>query len=122
MVEQVLQGRYILVVEDDYFIAGDMQRELEAAGARVVGPAPSVSQALRLMAKQQINCAVLDINLGDERSFPVAEALQARKTPFVFITGYNRSDVPQAWRHVRCIEKPMSTQALASALAESRPL
>lgn len=113
-----LEGRRILVVEDDYIIAQDFQEELEAAGAIVVGPAPSVSKALCLLnGEPGLNAAVLDVNLGDEKTFPVAEALTAKTIPFLFATGYNSSDVPAEWRRARIVIQPLRIAAVEQLLS-----
>lgn len=113
-----LRGWRILVVEDEYLIADAVQIGLEAGGAVVVGPAPSVRKALRLLdGDAGIHCAVLDMNLGDEQVFPVADVLQARGIPFLFTTGYDASAVPQAWRHIQRLEKPIEIGAITRALS-----
>ena len=116
MTEPKLRGRRILVVEDDYFIAGDMQDGLSAEGAFVAGPVATVREALELFERERLDGAVLDVNLGEEESFPVAAALRAAGTPFVFVTGYNSGDLPAAWAGIRRLEKPVSAQTVARAL------
>lgn len=122
MVNSVLRERRILVVEDDYMIARDVSDDLEAAGAIVIGPAPSVDGALRLMEGQPtIDLAVLDVNLGTERSFPVAQALQAKAIPFLFATGYNSADIPPEWRHVQVVMKPLRIASVERLLTPDDP-
>ena len=116
MTEPMLRGRRILVVEDDYFIAGDMQSGLLDEGANVVGPVATVREAIALIDRCALDGAVLDVNLGEEDSFPVAAALRAAGTPFVFVTGYNSGDLPAAWAGVRRLEKPVSARTVARAL------
>ena len=116
-----LRGRSILVVEDDYMIAQDVQEELEDAGAAVVGPVPSVGDALRLIGSEPIDAAVLDVNLGEERSFPIAEALEARAIPFLFATGYNSGDIPEEWRRAVIVMKPLRLAAVEQLLAPGNP-
>lgn len=118
MSERLLQGRRILVVEDEYLIADAVQIALQGEGAVVVGPAQSVRKALRLLDTEvHVDCAILDLNLGDEQVFPVADLLQARGVPFLFTTGYDAAAVPQAWRHVQRLEKPIEIAAIAHALS-----
>lgn len=114
-----LQDRRILVVEDEYFIADAMQRGLKREGAVVVGPAPSIEEALALIDSEPVDAAVIDLNLGGEKAFPVADALQVRGVPFLFTTGYGVSDIPPAWRHVRRLEKPVNVATVARALESS---
>jgi DNA-binding response OmpR family regulator len=116
-----LDGSHILVVEDDYLIAQEVSRSLTQAGAVVVGPVPSVAKALRLFEKQpRIDAAVLDVNLGSENSFPVAEALREMKVPFLFSTGYNSSDITPEWRHVTVTMKPLQLADVETLLQASR--
>ena len=119
MSEGSLRGRRILVVEDEYLIADALQMGLEEEGVVVVGPAPSVRKALRLLdGESALDGAVLDMNLGEEKVFPVAEALQSLGVPFMFTTGYDALDVPQSWRHVRRLEKPIEMATITRALFE----
>lgn len=114
---QLLSNRSILVVEDEYFLADDIARAFQRAGAEVVGPVPDRDEALSLLsARQAIDGAVLDINLQGEMIFPVADALQARGIPFVFATGYDSSSIPGRYEHVPRWEKPFDVQSLVRAL------
>jgi DNA-binding response OmpR family regulator len=87
-----LQGRRVLVVEDEALIGMLLEDELLEAGAEVVGPACSVKEALELIdqvaADGGLSAAVLDINLEGETVSPVADRLAALSVPFVFATGY----------------------------------
>ncbi|MTE01603.1 response regulator [Paracoccus sp. YIM 132242] len=117
-----LRNRRILVVEDDYLIAEDLRHDLEQAGAIVVGPVPSVDKALRLLdANPAIDAAVLDVNLNGERSFPVAERLEAKAIPFLFATGYDLEDIQAQWRHVPVVTKPLQIALVARLLEQGRP-
>lgn len=116
MNEDLLQGRHILLVEDEYFIADAMQRGLEDVGAHVVGPAASVDDALALLDEGPVNGVILDVNLDDEDVFPVAEVLTNRGIPFVFATGYNTSDLPPKWRHIARYERPVDPASIARVL------
>src|SRR4051794_18185888 len=92
-----LKRSCLLVVEDDYLIASDLAASLESLGYEVIGPAGSVAEALKLLEVEgsRLDGAVLDINLGNERVYPVADFLKARGTPFVFTTGYDAAVVPK---------------------------
>lgn len=114
----LLRGRRLLVVEDDYLIASDFAHELERRGVRVVGPAGSVAEALRLIDEAaELDGALLDINLGSERVYPVADRLIARRVPFVFATGYSALVVPTAYGGVPRVEKPVDMEAVSRLLA-----
>ena len=113
-----LTDKRILVVEDEYLLMEDLCRELQDAGAVVVGPAPSVKQALALIETESaIDAAILDVNLGGEMAFPVAEALLRRECPFVFTTGYSDSILSMRYPDVPRVEKPTEFRHLAKALA-----
>lgn len=78
-----------LVVEDSFLLGLQMKTDLEQLGMEVLGPVPSVQAAIDMIDQNPVDAAILDINLGNETSFPVAHALQERGIPFVFITGYD---------------------------------
>ena len=106
----------ILVVEDTYFIADDIDAALRRAGAVVVGPAPNHEAALSLLSSEAVDAAVLDVNLQGGTVYGVADLLIARGTPFVFATGYGRSFIPEVYGHVGLWEKPFDSRALVGAL------
>lgn len=83
-----LNGTRVLVVEDEFLIAMEIEAALEAAGAIVVGPAPSLEAACSLARDGDIDAAILDVNLGDEHVFPAAELLDQRGIPYIFHTAY----------------------------------
>lgn len=80
-----LRGQHVLIVEDEMLLALDLSDELERAGG-AVDTAASTKQALRLLAARPYDAAVLDFQLLDGDSLPVAEALAARSIPFFFVT------------------------------------
>ena len=88
----MLRDKRILVVEDEALVAMLVEDELLEAGAKVVGPAASVDEALRLIetaaAEGGLSAAVLDIDLAGEAARPVADRLAALGVPFLFATGY----------------------------------
>ncbi|MGK7295350.1 MAG: hypothetical protein ACNS61_05875 [Candidatus Wenzhouxiangella sp. M2_3B_020] len=91
-----LSGRTILLVEDDFFIAEDLAASCEAAGASVVGPAASASEARDLVSRvERLDGAMLDVNLRGETSFELADMLLERGVPVLFTSGYDRGVVPE---------------------------
>ena len=113
-----LGGLHILVVEDEYFIAQDLCVALETAGAQVLGPVGDVAAALRLVENEQVDAAVLDINLHGIVDFGIAAELTRRNIPFVFATGYEPATVPTTYEHVPIWRKPFVTPDLVAALSE----
>ena len=85
-------------------------------GFEVVGPAMRLQEALRLAGDERIDAAVLDVNLGLEKSFPVAEVLRSRSIPFVFATGYGRLGVSDAYPDAIVLPKPFEAHRLGKAL------
>jgi len=115
-----LAGRRLLIVEDEYVIATMMVEALEECGAEIVGMAASSAEAQAMIEAiaGRLDAAVLDINLGNERVYPVADTLMARKIPFVFATGYGRTLIPKTYAAIPCCEKPIQMEELARVLIE----
>lgn len=111
-----LTGRSILVVEDEFYLALEMQEEIERAGGVVVGPFADVGTGLASLARDSADCALIDINLGDGPTFEMADALQACGVPFVFLTGYDRSVVPERFHDIQCVQKPATIAMLLQTL------
>ena len=85
-------------------------------GCSVVGPVPSLSEAMSLAKEAAIDAAVLDVNLGGDPIFPVADALKARGVPFVFASGYGRGGLSDAHRDAPVLQKPFRQADLERAL------
>jgi len=113
-----LSGKRLLVVEDEAFVALMLEAILEGFGCDVVGVAGTLSRGLEYAADEAlaIDGAVLDINLGGEKVFPVAERLLARGVPFIFCTGYGVDGVPRDFAGVPTIAKPYLEETLKSVL------
>ena len=106
----------ILVVEDEALIAMDLQALLEEAGYRVLGPANSSAAALALIASDEPDVALLDVNLGRSDAFGVASILTERKTQVIFLTGHTAHKLPPAHRHLPLVSKPYLPQVLLQAV------
>ncbi len=109
-----LNGKRVLVVEDNYLLALDLVDELEAANAVVVGPCNTLSDASLQVAHSDL--AVLDVNLSGETTFPLADRLQALDVPYVFFTGYEKDVLPVRFAGVDCITKPQSPAIVVELL------
>ncbi len=122
-----LNGKRIIVVEDDFVIALDMVRVLEALGATILGPALTPFYALQLMGskeRRKLDAAVLDIHLHRTTVFEVADLLQQRGVPFVFVTGQSAEAVPARFSEVQVLPKPVGAETLSACLMSlvRRPL
>jgi PAS domain S-box-containing protein len=116
--QQRFAGKRILVVEDQHLIAEQVEEVLLGAGCNVVGPVPTITRASRLVVEEELDAAVLDINLNGEMIWPVAEALQSRGTPFLFLTGYAEAvELPAGLGKVLRIGKPFEPEQLVCSLA-----
>lgn len=110
----------ILVVEDEYLLAAEMQDELVKAGAVIVGPVAALSEALTLIdATDVIDAAVLDVNLRGEVAFPAADMLQARKVPTLFVSGYDAQGIPPRFSHTPHCEKPVTVRRVIDTLVRT---
>ena len=112
-----LRDQRVLVVEDEAVVAMELTRVLIAAGAKVVGPAGTIEEALALLRDQAVDRAVLDVNLGGQLITPVAQALTGRRIPFVYLTGYQEPGVADG----PILRKPVATSTLLGALARGAP-
>jgi CheY-like chemotaxis protein len=111
-----LEGLGVLVVEDEPLIALDLTDELVARGAKVIGPAATVDGALSLVDAHAVDGAILDVRLRTELVFPVADALLARKVPFIFATAYQREHL-QDYTHIEAYHKPAPAVDIVHLLA-----
>jgi CheY-like chemotaxis protein len=112
-----LNGRNVLVVEDDAFTAHTLCIALHDCGATTIGPAANVAEGLELIARSPvIDAALLDVNLGRELVYPVAEALVRRRVPFIFATAQAVYDMPTMFWHLLRQEKPYDARALADRI------
>lgn len=110
------EHRTVLVVEDEWLIATMTAGILEEGGYRVVGPVGSVAQGMALIAGETVDAALLDVNLGSEQSFGLADALIERGTPVTLLTGYKGGDLPQRFRAVPTLGKPVAPEVLLDAV------
>ena len=109
--------RRMLVVEDTFLIGMQLKEDLETAGWSVSGPCPTVERALDALNAARPDGAVLDVNLGQEDSLPVARRLQELGIPFLFITGYEHADVETTeFSTSPLMKKPVPVDDLLDAL------
>jgi CheY-like chemotaxis protein len=115
---QGLAGKRILVVEDEVIVAMLIEDILSDQGATIVGPAARVAKALELLAEDEVDAAVLDVNLAGEMTTPVAEELRRRGIPFAFATGYGAAGVPEGFAGQPLLQKPFQEHDLNRVMAE----
>jgi DNA-binding response OmpR family regulator len=121
-----LTGHRILLVEDEFLIALEVERTLQAAHGEVVGRAANVARAMKLADTPNLSAAILDFRLQFGNSFPVASKLRADGVPFIFYTATTIPELPAAWPGVPIVMKPASPVRLVSVLVSlvklSRPV
>jgi DNA-binding NtrC family response regulator len=106
-------SRRILVVEDEFLVALLLQGELEALGFSIVGPFTSVTSGIEASRREDFDLAILDVNLGGEMVFPLADELSAHGVPFLFVSGYGEVVLPERHRAAPRLAKPYDQTALA---------
>ena len=112
-----LAGRRVLIVEDEFLLAMELEALLEQRGGTVLGCVSSVGQALAVLDREQPEIALLDVNLKGERATPVAAALRARGVRFVLISGYSGRQLSEpVLRDAPRVDKPVSCRALKQAV------
>lgn len=112
----ILLGKHILVVEDEYLIASDLQRTLLRAGVVVIGPTGSLSEGLALARSESLDAAILDIKLQDRTSDEIAAVLTKRAVPFCIHSGYDQWSLSQENQAVLRVDKPCTPQAVLAAV------
>jgi DNA-binding NarL/FixJ family response regulator len=114
-----LRGLRILVVEDEFLVAMELETMLRDLGSEVIGPLGRLDEAVAIAREETLDLAVLDVNIGGQPVTPVADALAARSIPFVFCTGYDGASLPG--RHVAApvLMKPCQAHELKEAVLSS---
>jgi CheY-like chemotaxis protein len=115
-----LAGLRVLVVEDEMMVSMLIEDMLSDMGCLVVGPASRLDEAIELAKSAEIDCAVLDVNLGGTPIFPLADVLRERGCPFAFATGYGDAGLRDADRGTPVLQKPFREGDLARVLGELR--
>jgi CheY-like chemotaxis protein len=110
------RGKRVLVVEDDAMICIMLQDMLAELGYMIAAEAARIDGALEALRTGEFDLAILDINIGGEAISPVAEALAARGTPFVLVTGHAKRDLPELYRDRPLLAKPFRLDTLERML------
>jgi CheY-like chemotaxis protein len=107
----------ILLVEDEAIIRMMLVEMLEELGHRVIAEAGNVQDGRSLAEMEDFDLAILDINLDGQNVQPVAEAVAARGLPFLFVSGYGPTGVPEPFRGNQVLAKPNELTQLRNAIA-----
>jgi CheY-like chemotaxis protein len=115
-----LNGLRVLVVEDEMMVSMLIEDMLTDLGCTVIGPAARLDEAIELAGRNTIDCAVLDVNLGGQPIFPLADLLRARGCPMAFATGYGDAGLRDEDKGTPVLQKPFREGDLARVLGELR--
>jgi CheY-like chemotaxis protein len=113
-----LEGKTVLLVEDESLVSMLAEEILLEAGCEVI-LAMRLDRALEVAKSAEIDCALLDVNLGNgATSFPVAEVLSERGVPFIFVSGYGTHGIDRTFAKAPVVQKPYRPELLLSALED----
>lgn len=115
--DDFLFGRRVLVVEDEMLVLMNIEDALADLGCAAVSVAATVDDALAQLDTEHYDAAMLDVNLGGQSSYRVADALALRSIPFVFSTGYGEHGIEARFGDRPVLRKPYSDEQLGAALA-----
>ena len=110
------ETKRILVVEDELMIRMLLEDMLAELGYTIVAEAAHIEAALEAANNADFDLAILDVNLNGQPISPVADALVARGTPFVFATGYGERSLPELYRDRPTLKKPFQMEGLKRLL------
>ena len=113
-----LDGLRVLVVEDEMMVSMLIEDMLADLGCTIVGPASRLDEAMQLARDADLDCAVLDVNLGGQPIFPLADLLREKGAPFAFATGYGDAGLREVDRGSPVLQKPLRESDLARVLGE----
>ena len=111
----------ILIAEDEFLIAAELEQTLGSLGYQCVGPFPTVEKALAAVRAEPIDGAILNLILDNERADEVAQLLQDRNIPFAFASGLSAADHDPRWHKMPKLSKPYSMAEVESVLAAMFP-
>ena len=112
-----LEGTRVLILEDEFFLADDLARALRNAGAEPVGPVATVDQAEGLVAGEQVDAAIVDLNLRGQMASEFVSRLAASELPCIIVSGYGEDALPDSISDVRRLEKPVNPDSVIKSLA-----
>jgi len=115
MTDNPKKRRNVLVLEDEPFIAMMLQDELEALGIHVIGPVNNLKSAIQIAETDDLDGALLDLNINGAYATDVADRLRGRNVPFIFVTGYERP-IGLRYQEVTILHKPFTGLELRIAL------
>ncbi len=116
---QLLRGQRILVVEDNFIMALDLSQMVEELGGAVVGPAGRLDEGMALAQSNDLDGAILDVNLDGANTFKLADGLLAGDVPVIFATGYDSKTLPDRFGDTPKLSKPFSVDTVKKAIQKA---
>jgi CheY-like chemotaxis protein len=107
----------VLLVEDEFLVALGLESMIEDLGFDIMGPAFSADEAMELIGTGRPDAAILDVDLGRETSFHLAEHLKKKRVPLVFCTGVE-TECPESLKDVPVLVKPHVQEKIAELLRD----
>jgi PAS domain S-box-containing protein len=108
----------VLLVEDEPLVSMMLADMLSAFGHKVDGPYSRFSDAMLAAKTSNLQAGILDVNLGGEKTYAVADILTDRKIPFAFVTGYGADSIVSAFSHAPVLQKPIEAAKLHALLQQ----
>ncbi|MGB7771321.1 MAG: response regulator [Pseudolabrys sp.] len=108
----------VLLVEDEPLVSMMLADMLSAFGHKVDGPYSRFSDAMLAAKTSNLQAGILDVNLGGEKTYAVADILTDRKIPFAFVTGYGPDSIVSAFSHAPVLQKPIEAAKLHALLQQ----
>jgi two-component system, response regulator PdtaR len=119
--ERGCRAMRVLIAEDEFLVGIQLEEDLRSAGWSIVGPFSTLESATLAARRERFDLALLDINLNGDPVYPLADELQARGTPFIFVSGYLSAALPGRFRGSPQIAKPHDPAALIKAIRAAVP-
>ena len=116
---ELLTGHRILIVEDNFVMALDLSLMVEDLGGAVVGPVGRLDEGMSLARSNELDGAILDVNLDGSNTFPLADGLLAANVPVIFATGYDMKMLPDRFAQTPKLGKPFNARSVEKAIREA---
>lgn len=108
-----LSNKTVLVVEDEFFIGSNLEQILQAAGANTV-LVNNAEDALKNIYKTRFDAVILDVHLQDGSTYPVADELRRKSTPFMFLSGY--LTIREGYDDIPFLDKPFTDETVLNGV------
>lgn len=119
--QEKLAGMRVLVVEDELYVALEIEDVLQALDCKIAGPVSTVMSAIvGIEQEERLNGVFLDLNLHGESALPVAQVLVEKGIPFILVTGYPSSPKdPPVLRGAPRVTKPFTLERIGAAMMDT---